>query len=465
MRPAVRGRLLLLGTAVTFGLMAVLARRLTRERAFTAGQLSVVRFAAGAAFSLLAFRLGLARYAPVDRRRLWSRGLSGGVVVVLYFLALARIPAGEAGMLYNLFPVLATALAVPLFGERPTVHLLLALLLATAGVALVLGGGSLSLGLGPGEALALGAAVFAAISAVTIRAMRATDNAATIFLYFCLGGLPVAIPFALDPWTLAPGPWALALLMALCAYAAQVMMAEAYGALTVPEAAIWLQLTPIAQVLLAVPLLGEVLPLASLLGVVVGVAGVAYGSVFGSRRRAPLIAALLLLPPLAQAREVAGVALSETVEVGGQPLLLNGAGLRKRLVFEVYVGALYLPARTDAAERILAADAPWRLTMTFRRDVDHDKIVESFRVAFLENSPGAPAGLVADLERLHPGLTDVKDGQVLALHYLPGAGTTLTPPTGGPITVPGRAFGEAMLRAWLGEHPADAALKAALLGR
>lgn len=287
MSPAARGRLLLLGTAVTFGLMAVLARRLAAAHAFTPGQLAVVRFGAGAAFSLGAFRLGLARCAPVNRRLLWSRGLSGGVVVVLYFLALARIPAGEAGLLYNLFPVIATALAVPAFGERPTVHLLLALLVATAGVALVLGDGTLALSVGLGELLALGAAFFAAVSAVTIRAMRATDNAATIFFYFCLGGMPVALPFALDPWPLAPGPWALALLMALCAYAAQVAMAEAYGALTVPEAAVWLQLTPIAQAVLAVPLLGEVLPLGSVAGIVLGVAGVAYGSVMGSRRPGP----------------------------------------------------------------------------------------------------------------------------------------------------------------------------------
>ena len=183
MSGAARARLLLLGTAVTFGLMAVLARKLAAAHAFTAGQLSVIRFGAGAAFSLAAFRLGLARYAPVNRRLLWSRGVSGGIVVVLYFLALARIPAGEAGMLYNLFPVIATALSVPAFGERPTVHLLLALLVATGGVALVLGGGSLALGVGAGELLALGAAFFAAVSAVTSRARRATDNAATIFRY------------------------------------------------------------------------------------------------------------------------------------------------------------------------------------------------------------------------------------------------------------------------------------------
>ena len=280
-----RARVLLLASAVCFGLMAVLARRLSRgDGRFTAGQLSVVRFALGAAFSLLAFRVRPALYAPHNRRLLWSRGLSGGVVVVLYFLALARIPAGEAGMLYNLFPVMAVAMSVPVFGERPTVHLVLALALATAGVVLVLGDGTLSLGLGAGEALAAGAAFFAAVSAVTIRAMRATDNAATIFFYFCLGGLPVAIPFALDPWPLEPAAWGLAALMALSAYGAQVFMAEAYGALTVPEAAVWLQLTPIAQALLAAPLLGERFTPAAVAGVLLGVAGVAYGSVMGSRR-------------------------------------------------------------------------------------------------------------------------------------------------------------------------------------
>ena len=280
-----RARLLLVGSAFCFGLMAVLARRLSHgPSAFTAGQLAVIRFGLGAAFSLLAFRLRPGLYAPRRLPLLWTRGLSGGVVVVLYFLALARIPAGEAGMLYNLFPVIATLMAVPAFGERPTAHLLMGLLLASAGVGLVLGGGTLELGLGTGELLALAAAGFAAFSAVTIRAMRPTENAATIFFYFSLGGLPVALPFALDPWPLGPAAWGLAALMALAAYAAQVLMTEAYGALSVGEAAIWLQLIPIAQAALGAALLQEWLTPLAALGVLVGVSGVAYGSVMGSRR-------------------------------------------------------------------------------------------------------------------------------------------------------------------------------------
>ncbi len=291
-----RARLLLLGAAVSFGLMAVLARLLSRgQGGFSAGQLTAVRFVVGAGVSLVAFRLRPGLYRPRNRRLLWIRGASGGIVVVLYFLALQRIPAGEAGMLYNLFPVIATAMSVPAFGERPTIHLALALLVATSGVALVLGNGSLSFGFGAGEALALAASVFGAFSSIVIRAMRPADNAATIFFYFCLGGLPIAAPFALGPWPAAPGAWALAVVMALAAFAAQVLMAEAYGALAISEAAIWLQLTPFAQYLLAAALLGERVTAAGAAGIAVGIAGVAYGTVLGRRPGGPA------LPPPQQA--------------------------------------------------------------------------------------------------------------------------------------------------------------------
>ena len=278
------GRLQLVGCGAFFGLMAVLGRMLaTGPVRFTPGQLSVVRFGVGAAASLAVFAVRPSLYRPHNVRLLVTRGLSGGLVVVLYFAALARIPAGEAGMIYNLFPAIATVLALGLLGERPGLRLWLAIGIATLGVLLVLGNGSLHLGLGWGEGAALLAAVFAAVSANVIRAMRGTDNAPTIFFFFCLAGLPVVLPFALDPWPGGLVPWALAVLMALSAFAAQVLMTEAYGALSVGEAASWLQLTPIAQVLLAALLLGEPLTAVGVVGIAVSVAGVAWATRLGQR--------------------------------------------------------------------------------------------------------------------------------------------------------------------------------------
>jgi drug/metabolite transporter (DMT)-like permease len=284
-RRRVAARAELAGSALCFGLMAILARRLTMPgMGFTAGHLAVLRFVVGALVSLGAFGLIPGLYRPSNYRLLVGRGLSGGAVVVLYFFALARIPAGEAGILYNMYPVIAIVMSLVIFKERPTIHLWLAILAASLGVALVLSQGRLGFGLGRGELAALAAAVFAATSANAIRAVRHTDNAATIFFFFCVAGLPVVLPFALSPWPGGLAPWGLAVLMSLLAYGGQILMSEAYGVLSVPEAAVWLQLLPIVQYLLAVPLLGERATLPGLAGVLVTVAGVVYGTAWGHRR-------------------------------------------------------------------------------------------------------------------------------------------------------------------------------------
>ncbi|MCM2250501.1 MAG: DMT family transporter [Geothrix sp.] len=278
-------RVELAGSALCFGLMAILARKLTQpDVGFTAGHLAVLRFVVGAVLSLAAFGLIPGLYRPSNYRLLVTRGLSGGAVVVLYFYALAHIPAGEAGLLYNVFPVIAVAMSLAIFKERPTVHLWLAVLAASLGVALVLRQGHQGFGFGRGELAALAAAVFAATSANAIRAARHTENAATIFFFFCLAGLPVVLPFALSPWPGGAGPWGLALLMSLLAFGGQLLMSEAYGTLAVSEAAVWLQLLPIVQYLLAVPLLGERATGLGLAGVLITVAGVAYGTVMGHRK-------------------------------------------------------------------------------------------------------------------------------------------------------------------------------------
>jgi hypothetical protein len=185
-----------------------------------------------------------------------------------------------------------------------------------------------------------------------------------------------------------------------------------------------------------------------------------------SRSARPIALALLLaLPAPASARPVEGVEVLEAVELAAHPLVLNGAGLRTKFFFKVYVAALYLPSRRSDAGAILRADEPWQVTVTFLRDVDHDRIIESFVHAFEKNSPGQLDRLRPLLARFHAILQDLKRGQVMVVHYLPGQGTTLTVPGGATATVPGLEFATAILRNWLGEHPADPDLERAMLGR
>jgi drug/metabolite transporter (DMT)-like permease len=278
-----RARALLFGSSVCFGLSAVLVRLATRS-GMNGGQVTLVRFAFGLATIVALFVARPGTFRPVRRGLLVSRGAFGAVAALLYFLAIERIPAGEATLLNNTFPIWAVLLSLVLLNERPTVHLGVALAIASAGVFLVLGGGGVRLGLGTGELLGILSAVTGGVAVTSMRALRRTDNAPTIFFAFAVGGVLVSLPYAGGAWPSAPLAWGAALGVGVAAFAAQLLMTEAYGALSVPEAALWQQLTPIASYLWALTL-GEGIGWATVLGVLLGVAGVVYGSVLGHEPR------------------------------------------------------------------------------------------------------------------------------------------------------------------------------------
>jgi drug/metabolite transporter (DMT)-like permease len=283
-RATLRARVELFGSALCFGLMAVLARLGSRGAdGFIAPQLTTIRFAVGCAMALALFRLRPGMFRPVNHRLLVTRGLLGGLSAFLYFLALERIPAGEATLLNNLFPVFAVILSFLTLGERPTFHLAAALAITTAGVFLVVGGG-LGADFGWGQIAGLVSAVVGGGAVTSIRRLRSTDNAPTIFFAFCVGGFFLSLPFAFQrPWPADPTPWALAIAVGALSFGAQILMTDAYGALTVAEAAVWQQLSPIASFLWAVPVLGESLAPATIAGVLVGAGGVVYGTILGHK--------------------------------------------------------------------------------------------------------------------------------------------------------------------------------------
>lgn len=272
-------------SGLLFGLMAVMARRASLG-GFSGAQTAVVRFAVGVGLTLGLFAARPGTFAPVKHWLLFSRGLFGGIAAYLYFLALARIPAGEATLLNSLWPIFGIVFSYFTLRERPTIHLALGLIVASTGVFLVLSGGSTSFSLGWGELAGLASAITGGAAVTAVRALRATDNAPTIFLAFCLGGLVVSFPFAAGAWPHDPMIWTLVLAMGLVSFGAQLLMTQSLGALTVPEAAVWQQLTPISSYLMAPLILNEPLTVSGVFGVGLGISGVAYGTIFGRARQA-----------------------------------------------------------------------------------------------------------------------------------------------------------------------------------
>ena len=181
------------------------------------------------------------------------------------------------------------------------------------------------------------------------------------------------------------------------------------------------------------------------------------------------LVSLLFCAQAALALEIAGVKVDERAALGGAELQLNGAGIRTRIIFKVYVGALYLSSRKSTTAEVLALEGPKRVAMTLLRDLSAEQLVDALELGIRDNHTQAElAGLQARIDALAAIMREVgsaKEGEVITLDFLPGSGTIVTvngKPRGNPI--PGKDFYGALLKIWLGEKPVDGDLKEAMLG-
>ena len=182
--------------------------------------------------------------------------------------------------------------------------------------------------------------------------------------------------------------------------------------------------------------------------------------------RAALLAALIAAPGL-QAAEVAGVKVDDRVRVGGSELVLNGAGLRSKLFVKVYVGALYVGQKAASPATILDAGGPRRLVMRLLRDMDADTLHGALDEGLRNNlTPAELAGMKAQADQLAgimKGIGKVREGDSVVIDFT-AEGVTVALNGDAKGKVAGGDFARALLKVWLGDKPADAALKKALLG-
>lgn len=168
------------------------------------------------------------------------------------------------------------------------------------------------------------------------------------------------------------------------------------------------------------------------------------------------------------AAEVEGVKLADKVQFAGSELTLNGAGVRTRVFFKIYVGALYLQKKTGGSESVLEDAGAKRIAMHLLRDLEAEQLLSALNDGLKKNhTPADLARLepqVKQLDGIFTAVKAVKKGDVVLLDYLPGAGTRVTVRGEDRGTIPGEDFNRALLRIWLGEQPADASLKKAMLG-
>jgi len=181
------------------------------------------------------------------------------------------------------------------------------------------------------------------------------------------------------------------------------------------------------------------------------------------------IAAMLLAgAAMAATLDIAGVKVEDSANVGGAKLLLNGAGIRYKIV-KVYVGELYTSKPVSTLEELVAAPGPKRLSMTFLREVEAGSFGKLLTRGMEDNVQKN------QMSKLVPGMIRMGDiftinkvllpGDIITLDWLPGTGLVITAKgkvQGEPFKEP--EFFAALMSIWFGQSPADWKLKDAMLG-
>ncbi len=167
-------------------------------------------------------------------------------------------------------------------------------------------------------------------------------------------------------------------------------------------------------------------------------------------------------------RIVEGQAFAPRVSVAGTELQLNGTGVRAVAWFKGFAAALYLSRGSTTTLQALAAGGAKRLQLRMLHDVPAAEFVKALKKGVERNTPAAEwASLQPSLQRFGDqisALGRVRKGDRVDLDLDPARGLLFA--VNGTLRgepVPGDALFNALLRAFVGEHPYDDKLKAGLL--
>ena len=176
-----------------------------------------------------------------------------------------------------------------------------------------------------------------------------------------------------------------------------------------------------------------------------------------------VIVAASTLDTAALAGELEGITLADSLKAGEKTLKLNGLGLRKKAMFKVYVGGLYLESPSKDAAAILTSDQAKAIRLYFLRDLTKGQLIEAFQEGFEANAKDRAAQKAA-FDRMLALVPDVKAGSTLMFSYLPGKGTTLQVADKDRGVFEGKGFADAVFSIWLGAKPPSEDLKKGMLG-
>lgn len=179
-----------------------------------------------------------------------------------------------------------------------------------------------------------------------------------------------------------------------------------------------------------------------------------------------ILCCLFLCSLPANAKEIAGVMVQETLQTEDGTLLnLNGAGIRSKFFFDIYIAELYMEHPSNLVNEVIGNSGHKRIVMHFLYDeVGKDKLITGWNEGFADNSKADELVKLQDrIDQFNGMFDDAKKGDIVVLDFVPDQGTVVTIANQKKSVIPGKDFNDALLRIWLGEKPINKGLKEKLL--
>ncbi|TVZ51505.1 chalcone isomerase family protein [Dokdonia sp. Hel_I_53] len=163
---------------------------------------------------------------------------------------------------------------------------------------------------------------------------------------------------------------------------------------------------------------------------------------------------------------VGDATLPNTMKVEGTNLILNGAGMREKIIFDLYAGGLYLTKKNKNATAIINADETMAMKLEIISGmVSSKKMVSAVDDGFDASMNGNTKSLNSEIEKFKSFFSDkIVKTNVFDIVYIKGKGTYVYKGGNKIGMIEGLAFKKALFGIWLGNDPADDDLKEGMLG-
>lgn len=177
---------------------------------------------------------------------------------------------------------------------------------------------------------------------------------------------------------------------------------------------------------------------------------------------------IFLLPEVGIGIQIKEVNLPDILPNGQEKLILNGAGVRKKLFLDLYVAGLYLMERTSSADKILNSDIPVGIRLHIISKLISSKNMEK------ATREGFEKVLGEDIVKLQDKIDEfisvfksepIKKNDIFDLIYFPKEGVKCFKNGKLLKVIPGEEFKKALFGIWLSERCVQEDLRNSLLGK